>query len=186
MDRVIFLIFFLSGASALIFEAVWFRLAGLTFGNSVWGAAIVLGGFMGGLALGNAAIAGYGHHVRRPVYLYALLEIIIGCTAFALVLLFPLLPRWLAPVFHLTIDNPWVLNPLRLSIVFILLLIPTTAMGATLPLLVKGLSRVSVNFGTVLGQLYGWNTLGAVVGVLIAEAILIGLFGLLGTGFVAV
>jgi len=186
MDRVIFLIFFLSGASALIFEAAWFRLAGLTFGNSVWGAAIVLGGFMGGLALGNAAIARYGHHIQRPVYLYALLEIIIGCSGFALVFLFPLLPQSLAPIFRLAIDNPWVLNPLRLSIVFILLLVPTTAMGATLPLLVKGLSRVNVNFGTVLGQLYGWNTLGAVVGVLIAEIILIGLFGLLGTGFVAV
>lgn len=186
MDRVIFLIFFLSGASALIFEAVWFRVAGLTFGNSVWSATLVLGGFMGGLALGNAAIARFGHYIHRPIRVYALLEVIIGFTGLALVFLFPLLPRWLAPVFRLAMDNPWVLNPLRLSIVFILLLVPTTAMGATLPLLVKGLSRVNVNFGTVLGRLYGSNTLGAVVGVLIAEIMLIRWFGLLGAGVVAV
>ena len=140
---------------------------------------------MGGLALGNAYIARYGHHVHRPIYIYALLEIIIGFTGLSLVLLFPLLPQWLAPVFRLTIDIPWILNPLRLSTAFILLLVPTTAMGMTLPILVKGLSRVNGNFGTVLGQLYGWNTLGAVTGVLIAEIILIRWLGLMGAGFIA-
>ena len=59
MRATLALIFFLSGASALIFEALWFRLAGLSLGNSVWSASLVLAAFMGGLALGNALVARY-------------------------------------------------------------------------------------------------------------------------------
>jgi hypothetical protein len=47
------LVFVLSGASALLFESVWFRLAGLALGNSVWATSLVLAGFMAGLGLGN-------------------------------------------------------------------------------------------------------------------------------------
>ena len=53
-------IFFVSGASALIFETLWFRQAGLAFGNSIWASSLVLSGFMGGLALGSALAARYG------------------------------------------------------------------------------------------------------------------------------
>src|SRR5687767_7906508 len=54
-SATISVIFFLSGAAALLFETLWFRLAGLVFGNSVWAASLVLASFMGGLALGNTA-----------------------------------------------------------------------------------------------------------------------------------
>ena len=63
-------------------------------------------------------------------------------------------------------DSPAVLNILRLAIAFVILMVPATAMGATLPVLVKALSRRDNNFGRVLGKLYGWNTLGATAGVL--------------------
>jgi predicted membrane-bound spermidine synthase len=58
-------------------------------------------------------------------------------------------------------------------------------MGATLPLLVRALSASESDFGRVLGRLYGWNTLGAVAGALAGEGLLIGWFGLRGTGFAA-
>src|SRR5688572_31045813 len=65
MTSAICLIFFLSGAAALLFETLWFRLAGLVFGNSVWAASLVLASFMGGLALGNTLAARYGPRLRR-------------------------------------------------------------------------------------------------------------------------
>ena len=40
--------FFLSGAAALIFATLWFRQAGLSFGNSMWASSLVLAGFMAG------------------------------------------------------------------------------------------------------------------------------------------
>jgi spermidine synthase len=92
---------------------------------------------------------------------------------------------WLTPLLRSFVEQPWVLNPLRLASAFLLLLIPSTAMGATLPLLVAALYRRSPQFGRVLGLLYGWNTLGAVLGALIGEVLLVGWFGIRGTALVA-
>lgn len=185
MQLALCLIFFLSGASALIFETLWFRMAGLAFGNSVWASSLVLAGFMGGLALGSLLVARYGGRWGRPLRLYAIFEVAIGVTGMALVVLLPGLASWLAPVFRPFLDAPWVLNPLRLAIAFALLLIPATAMGATLPVLVRTMVRHDENFGRVLGRLYGWNTFGAVAGALSAELLLIGALGIRGAGFVA-
>jgi len=185
MTHVLCALFFLSGAAALLFETLWFHQAGLTFGNSVWGSAIVLSSFMAGLALGNGAMARYGGRVRRPVRFYAGLEAVIAVTGVALVYLLPLLSEGLAPVFRPFLDRPLLINPLRLGAGFLLLLPPATAMGATLPVLVKVLLSRDPNFGSVLGRLYGWNTLGAVFGAVAGEAALIEWFGIRGTSLVA-
>ncbi|MFH1114762.1 MAG: spermidine synthase [Pseudomonadota bacterium] len=177
--------FFLSGAAGLIFETVWFRLAGLMFGNSVWASSIVLSAFMGGIALGNAIVVKYEARVKRPVRLYGLIEIIVGISGFGLVLLFPALTQWSAPLFGAVSHRPSALNSLRLGISFCLLMVPSTAMGMTLPLLVRALYSESPQFGTVLGRLYGWNTFGAVCGTLLTEVLLVGVFGVTGTGFIA-
>lgn len=178
-------VFFLSGAAALLFETLWFRLAGIAFGNSVWSSSIVLASFMGGLALGNALSARHGHRVRDAVRAYAWVEVLIAVTGVGLVLLLPLLSGALAPLFRPLLDRPWLLNPLRLLVAFALMLVPATAMGVTLPLLVKALFARDPRFGSVLGKLYGWNTLGAVAGALAGEALLIERLGVRGTGYAA-
>ena len=58
MHQLLYLVAFLSGFAALAFETLWFRQAGLALGNSVWSATLVLSSFMGGLAAGNALVAG--------------------------------------------------------------------------------------------------------------------------------
>ncbi len=179
------LIFFLSGAAALIFETLWFRLAGLTFGNSVWAGAVVLSSFMAGIALGNGLAAVYGRKFRNPVRMYAFAEIAVAVSGLALVLSLPFLTGWFAPLFRPFVDNPLIINPLRLFLAFILMLIPATAMGVTLPLMVKALHTEGPHFGRVLGLLYGLNTLGAVAGAVAAEMYFIGMFGIRGTGIVA-
>src|SRR5882762_972414 len=64
----------LSGAAGLIFEMVWFHLAGLVLGNSVWSASIVLSSFMAGIALGNLVTSWYGDRSARLLLTYAVLE----------------------------------------------------------------------------------------------------------------
>jgi len=182
---LLYTVFFASGASALIFETLWFRQAGLAFGNSVWASSLVLSGFMGGLALGNALAARYGDRLRNPVRAYAVAEIAIAGTGVGLVYLFPILGAALAPWFRPLLDHFWVLNPIRLFVAFLLLLIPSTAMGITLPLLTKALTGIDPHFGRVLGRLYGWNTLGAMFGVVIGETFLIGAYGVRGTALIA-
>jgi spermidine synthase len=182
---LIYTVFLASGASALIFETLWFRQAGLAFGNSVWASSLVLSGFMGGLALGNALAARYGDRLRHPIRTYAMAETAIAVTGVGLVYLFPILGAVLAPWLRALLDQPWALNPLRLVIAFLLLLIPSTAMGVTLPLLTNALAGRDRNFGRVLGRLYGWNTLGAMSGVLIAETYLVRAYGVRGTALIA-
>jgi len=185
MSGILCAIMFVSGAAALSFETLWFRQAGLAFGNGVWASSLVLTSFMAGLALGNGLLARYGERITRPLRFYGMLEVAIGATGVVLVWVLPLFGAWLVPLWALFLDEPWLLNSLRLAIAFAMLIVPATAMGATLPVLVKALRTRDSNFGSVLGRLYGWNTLGAVVGALVGEALLIEWLGVRGTALAA-
>ena len=185
MSTVLSAVFFASGASALIFETLWFRQAGLAFGSSIWASSLVLSAFMAGLALGNALAARFGARIRYPIAFYAFAEVAVAVFGASLVYVLPELGAVLAPVFRPLLDHPLTLNPLRLLVAFVLLLVPSTAMGVTLPLLTRALTRDDRAFGRVLAALYGWNTLGAMVGVGAGEMFLVGRFGVRGTALAA-
>jgi predicted membrane-bound spermidine synthase len=182
---VLYALFFLSGATALVFEILWFRLAGLAFGNSLWASSLVLASFMGGLAIGNGVAGRWGERLRDPLRAYGLLELLIGVLGLGLVLLFPMLNALLAPMFRYLTDWPWALNSVRLGLAFSLMLLPAAAMGATLPVLVRELCARRRGFGDSLGLLYGLNTLGAMAGALAGELILIERLGVRGTAALA-
>jgi len=186
MTTTLSLIFFFSGASALIFELLWFHQTGLVFGNSIWATSTVLCSFMGGLAIGNSIAALKGDKVKDPILVYIILEITIAVTGYALVRILPELTSFFSSWFQHFSAHHIIINIIRGSSAFCLMLLPTTAMGATLPVLVKALSMRNKNFGNVLGLLYGWNTLGAVAGVLLAEIVFIKFFGIRGAGLIAV
>ena len=179
------LFFFLSGAAALLFETLWFRLAGLTFGNAAWATAAVLASFMAGLALGNVlALRLRVRAAAAPLRIYAAIEGAVGVTGFALVLLLPASTPLLAPLFRAVSGEPLLVAAMRMAIAFLLMLVPASLMGATLPLLV-GAFADDRHYGQLLGLLYGANTLGAVAGALLGELKLIELFGLRGTAATA-
>ena len=181
---VLAFVLFLSGVAALLFETLWFNRAGLAFGNSIWATSLVLSAFMGGLALGNGVAARWGATWRNPVRVYAFLELAIAGTGIALVAVLPALGATLAPLLR-PLEGTAALAAVRLSVAFVLLLVPTTAMGATLPLLVHAMTALDRNFGVALGRLYGWNTAGAVLGALTAELFLVQRLGVRGTAFFA-
>lgn len=176
---------FLSGISALIFETLWLRLSGLAFGNSVWTAALILSTFMAGLALGTAIAASSKLHSVRPLRFYAGLEIAIALLGCTIVFALPHLGTWLRPVFQLLWNHQSLLLALRGFISFLLLLVPTTAMGLSLPVVLEDPAIRKHEFGRAIGILYGCNTLGAVAGALLGEACLIKAFGLWGTSVAA-
>ena len=185
-DRaVLTLIFLVSGASALLFETLWFHLAGLVFGVGVFASAVVLSSFMGGLALGNALISRFGRDVTDPVRFYAIMELLVGLWGALLVLAFPLLTTWLGAMLEPALSRPLLLNSLRFCFSFLLFFLPATAMGVTLPLLVKAMARRPGEFGQALGRLYGINTLGACLGAMVGETLLVAPLGLAGTGLFA-
>ena len=173
---LLYLLFFASGAAALAFEQLWFRLAGLSFGNTVWASTTVLAAFMGGLALGNALAAWGRLQLKRPLLWYAAVEAAIAISGISLLWLLPNIGQYLSAFPQLP--------GLRISLAFLLMLLPATAMGLTLPLVVRAL-MTKQQYGSLLGRLYGLNTLGAVAGVLAAEYWLIGRLGMMGTGLAA-
>src|SRR5213595_1697144 len=130
-------VLFLSGTGALIFETLWLRLSGLAFGNSVWAAALILSSFMAGLALGNAIAASSKIRRWRPLHLYAVLEILVALLGCTIVFGLPLLGAWLRPVWQMLWNFQPTLLALRFVLSFLILLLPTTAMGLTLPVLIK-------------------------------------------------
>jgi len=172
-----------SGMAALLFETLFFRLAGLAFGNSVWASSIVLTGFMAGLGLGNLWALGPGARSRRPARVYAAVEAVAGVSGLLLVLALPIVALALAPFFSSLAQGAT--NAARLAAVLALLVVPTTAMGAALPILVLAARPRSGGFGPTLGWLYGANCLGAVAGALGGELFLISSLGLEGTALVA-
>jgi spermidine synthase len=178
-------VLFLSGIGALIFETLWLRLSGLAFGNSVWSAALILSSFMAGLALGNALAASSRIRRWRPLHLYAVLEVLVAFFGCTIVFGLPVLGDWMRPVWQTLWNFQPTLLGLRFIVSFLILLVPTTAMGLTLPVVVQDPALRQANFGRLIGFLYGSNTLGAVVGALLGEAYLIGAFGLRGTSLAA-
>ena len=178
-------VLFLSGIGSLIFETLWLRLSGLTFGNSIWSAALILSSFMAGMALGNGFAASSRVQRWRPLQLYAFLELLIAFLGCTIVFGLPLLGEWLRPLFQTLWNYQSILLGLRFVLSFLVLLLPATAMGLTLPVLMEDSFLQSAEFGRAIGILYGVNTLGAVTGALLGEAYLVEALGLLGTALIA-
>jgi spermidine synthase len=178
-------VLFLSGIGALIFETLWLRLSGLAFGNSVWAAALILSSFMGGLALGSAIAASSRIRRWRPLHLYALLELFVALFGCTIVFGLPVLGELMRPVWQTLWNYQPTLLGLRFIVSFLILLVPTTAMGLTLPVLIEDPVLRQTNFARAIGFLYGFNTLGAVAGAVLGEGYLIAAFGLRGTSLAA-
>ncbi|MGB9473939.1 MAG: hypothetical protein WCE87_02595 [Candidatus Udaeobacter sp.] len=178
-------VLFLSGMGALTFETLWLRLSGLAFGNSIWAAALILSSFMAGLALGNAIAASSRIRRWRALHLYAFLEVLVALLGCTIVFGLPLLGEVLRPVWQILWNSQPTLLGLRFVLSFLILLMPTTAMGLTLPVLIEDPMLRQTNFGRAIGFLYGSNTLGAVAGAVLGEGYLIAAFGLRGTSVVA-
>lgn len=173
INRVtIYLMFFLSGLSALIYQILWVRSFSLIFGGSHMAVTTVLAVFMGGLALGGFL----GRHTDRsprPLRIYGLLEIGIGAAALLLVGLLRFYPNMYVAFAHLVNNDLAILTLGRIFFSIIALLLPTTLMGLTLPALAGFATRQGGRVGSHLSLLYGINTFGAVAGALAAGFVLL-------------
>lgn len=182
--------FILSGFAALLYQTAWMRQFSLVFGTSELAIAAVLSAYMGGLAFGSSLAARYVDRITRPVLFYGLLEAGIAISALAV----PLLLK-LASLLYVGIlggqPEPVDASGLGQSffyliIAFIVLAIPTSFMGATLPLLTKYIVKTKDQIGSRVGMLYATNTLGAIAGTVVAGFVLLPYLGLNGTVWVGV
>ncbi len=165
-----------SGFSALVYQVLWARWLGFAFGTTTEAIGTVLAVFFAGLALGNLLAARGLPRLRRPLVVYAALELGIG--AFALASL-PLV-EGLGALPEVASGDlaPAARTTLRVLAAAALLLLPTAAMGATLPVVARGLVHDDASLGRASAILYGANTLGAVLGAYLCGFWLIPWLGL--------
>lgn len=181
------LLFFLSGAAALVYQVVWMRRLSLFLGSDIYSSSITLAAFMGGLALGGYIASRFVDHVTRHAVYYGVLEILIGVFALSFDRLLLLFDPILGSAYTMLFGQSQLLyNLLRSGIAFMLLMVPTTMMGATLPLILKTFSSKADKFGEVTGHFYAVNTFGALCGVLFSAFILLPQLGLRNTNLGAV
>jgi spermidine synthase len=182
---LLLLCFFLSGMAALLYQTAWMRQFAVVFGTSELAIATVLAAYMAGLAGGSWVAGRLVHRVRRLVLTYGVLEFTIAAGA----LLVPLglaAARWMMVWWLGGQPAPpdaggWRQPALYVAATFVILLIPTACMGATLPLLTRHAVQRSDQIGRRVGLLYAMNTLGAVAGTIVAGFLLLPFLGLFRT-----
>jgi spermidine synthase len=177
-------LFFFSGFAALVYQVVWMRQFALFLGSDVYAAAITLSVFMGGLSFGSWLAGKFADRLARPLLGYGLIEVAIGLYALAFAALLQAFLPALREVYREA--TPIAYQAARLGLAAALLVLPTTLMGMTLPLIVGGLVQRSSELGRRGGTFYALNTLGAFAGTLVAAFALIPTLGIARTTHVAV
>lgn len=187
---ILLLCFVLSGFSGLVYQTAWGKQFSLVFGTTELALVMVLAAYMGGLALGASIGGRLAYRLKRPLLAYGLLECAIGLSALAIpkaISLAGTLQVWLfagptLPDAQTTLNSGLFMGALA----FLILLIPTAFMGATLPILAKWAIAKNAQIGPRLGLLYMTNALGAAIGTLTTAFWLLPKFGLGTTIYLAV
>ncbi len=178
---LVLVLFFCSGATALVYEVIWSKFLSQMFGSTIYAQTVVLAVFMGGLALGNKLFGRRADRLRQPLRIYGYLEIAIGVYAF----FFPALDHAADRVFVILgsriAQHAGLLLGLKGLLSALLLLGPTILMGGTLPLLSAWLQSVSPDAGRRSALFYSVNSLGAVTGAGLAGFWLVQNLGLVSS-----
>ena len=183
--RTVALFLFGSGFCALVYQVAWLRLLRLIFGSSTGASAAVLAIFMGGLGLGSYLLGKRGDRSKSPLGLYGNLELAIALAAAAS----PLLVAGVRAS-YIAVGGTYSLAPgiglvVRMLLAAVVLAVPTFLMGGTLPAAVRAITRDADARRHSVGLLYAINTLGAVVGAMATNFLLIELLGIQRTIWLA-
>jgi spermidine synthase len=164
----IYACFFLSGATALIFEVLWSRQFVTVFGNSSYAICIVLCAYMAGLGLGGLIGGRLADRITQRAAVYGVVQM--GVAAWAMAI--PTMLAWLRALVPalpaLSPESLFVSTLARFGLSFAILVVPCLLMGTTLPLLARAVTESERFIGSRIGMLYCLNSLGAAFGCLAA------------------
>ncbi len=171
--------FFLSGASALVYELLWFRLLGHIFGSTATATSTLLAAYLFGLGLGAWIFGRLSDRLgpRLPL-VYIAIELLIGLYGVASHALLERGATLYALAYGWAAGSPGELLFARFAISFVLVAIPTTLMGGSFPLMVHLMRTGRIDAGRATGRAYAINTLGAAVGTIGLPALLLPAFGI--------
>ena len=195
---MVYLVFFISGISGLIYQVIWIRQFGLVFGNTIYSSSIVIGVFMLGLGLGSYIIGSFSDNKYRQnpstaLKLYAVSEVLIAALGLGIAFFLVHLEGISSTITsYRTGEHGW--HYLTFSsylvryVIAIFTIFPITfLMGGTLTLLIRYLVRANLSSaGWHIGLLYGLNTAGAALGCILVDFYAVPNFGLFQAQVMAV
>ena len=174
---VMIFMFFLSGAAALMYQIIWAKQLALIFGVTLYATSAVVTTFMAGLALGSLYFGRMVDRWKRPLVLFAILEACIGAFALVFPAILVALTRIYVVFYGSFGDNHYVMSLLRFAMAFLVLIVPTSLMGGTLPVITRAYVLGRKKLGRDIASLYSANNIGAFVGCVSAGYIFLELFG---------
>lgn len=188
---LILALFVVSGATGLIDQLCFAKYLSYIVGSTAHAVSAVLSAFMTGLALGAFLGGRYSRSVRRPLLAYGVLELVVAVTVALSPAAFEALAPLYAAVARSAPGSLALLSAARWLGALLIVIVPTTAMGATLPLLSRLLPASNSDAGAGalrerrLGALYASNTAGGAIGALLAAYLILPTLGMSATVFVS-
>ncbi len=182
----LYILFFLSGMAALIYEVLWMKELGLLFGNTAYAVATTLSVFFLGLSIGGYIWGRISKNLINPLRTYAFLEIGIAITASLYFIILDAYRAIYSPLFNAFSESTVLFIFVKFLLALGILFLPAFFMGGTLPVMGQYLIRGPKdlpNTGTIL---YAINTVGGTAGVLLAGFILPKLLGFKGSYLFAI
>lgn len=183
--RIILIAFCLSNASALMYQVVWGRDLGYIFGTSMYAVSTVLTSFMAGLAIGSYFFGKIVDHHKDPEKLFAYIEIATGIYGIGIIYLFKLMPILYLFLYDIFSWNQQIFIFSLFIMASVILIIPTTLIGGTFPVVSKIFNKELKSIGKDIGVVYGADTIGACIGIILGGFIFLPLLGLSKTIIIA-
>jgi spermidine synthase len=179
-------LFLVSGATGLLYEVAFSKLLAYIFGATAYAVSTVLASFMGGLALGAHFGGKNAARAARPLMVYGALEVLVGLVCAATPGVFALVTSAYVALAHAAPGSLAAVTAARAALTALVVVIPTVAMGATLPLLSRVIARSEgdapdPSAGRRLAGLYAINTAGGAFGALASAYTILPLLGVRGT-----
>ncbi|WP_242344651.1 fused MFS/spermidine synthase [Anaeromyxobacter terrae] len=177
-DRGLLVVMMLSGIASLCLEVIWTRMLSVLVGTSTYAFVTMLSTFLVGIALGSLIARGFVDRLRNPRRTLGWIQVAIAASTLATIPLTRWVleygKRWFAdgePGWTTALSGRFLLS-------FLIMIVPTTLIGTTLPIAAVIWARSVDTLGRRLGQLYGANTLGNVAGAAIGGFVVLPLLGM--------
>ena len=179
LGRTLLWVSFGTAVASFVYEIAWIRMLSLVLGSATHSFELMLSAFILGLALGAFWIRTRADRLADPVRFLGIVQWIMGLLAVATLPLYVASFDWIATVINTVQENESGYRAFVLSryVIALLIMLPATfCAGMTLPLITRVLMRRGGE--RAIGAVYAVNTLGSIVGVILAGLLLMPALGL--------
>lgn len=182
--RLLLAALFVSGFSALVLEVAWSKYFHLLFGTSIYAFALVIAAFLTGLSVGSYVIKKLHDRIENPTRVFGYVMVLIAGTSLVVVQTTGLMESLYMTLYHST-SNFYVFQAALFVAAFLLMLVPTSLMGANFPLAIRMFARSGKTRAGDTGLIFSVNTAGGILGAFAAGFLIVPHIGLEKTGFLA-